>query len=359
MPDFIYQEPFPLGSDTTRYRLLSKEFVSVGTFEGTEVLKVDPEGLAFLARQAFRDVSFLLRPAHNEKVAAILYDPEASPNDRASPWPCCGTRRSRRTSSSRSARTRAPRRSSGRRASRSGPARATRSSSRRASTRPTRRRTCATRRTRPLDMYEEVNTRDQPPRADRHLRDARGWSTSSSSSPRAAARRTRRTSSRRRRRCSTRQSLENFLVEKMKTLGPPRARPTTWRSSSAEPRAEAVHEDGEARHRRIPRPPAHRRGTRRAGVPRPRDGGEAPGGARTRSASARSSAASISRSTCGSSACRATAPPARSGMGVSCSADRNVKAQDRPGTGSGSRSWSATRGGSSPTSTAGSTSTAS
>ena len=82
MPDFIYQEPFPLDRDTTRYRLLSKEFVSVGTFEGKEILKVDPEGLAFLARQAFRDVSFLLRPSHNEKMAAILSDPEASPNDK-------------------------------------------------------------------------------------------------------------------------------------------------------------------------------------------------------------------------------------------------------------------------------------
>lgn len=82
MSDFIYQEPFPLEKDTTRYRLLTKEYVSVGMFEGKEVLKVDPEGLAFLARQAFRDVSFLLRPSHNEKMAAILSDPEASPNDR-------------------------------------------------------------------------------------------------------------------------------------------------------------------------------------------------------------------------------------------------------------------------------------
>lgn len=82
MSDFIYQEPFPLERDTTRYRLLTREYVSLGTFEGKEVLKVDPEGLAFLARQAFRDVSFLLRPSHNEKMAAILSDPEASPNDR-------------------------------------------------------------------------------------------------------------------------------------------------------------------------------------------------------------------------------------------------------------------------------------
>ena len=82
MSDFIYQEPFPLNRDTTRYRLLSKEYVSIGTFDGKEILKVDPEGLAFLARQAFRDVSFLLRPSHNEKMAAILSDPEASPNDK-------------------------------------------------------------------------------------------------------------------------------------------------------------------------------------------------------------------------------------------------------------------------------------
>ncbi len=82
MSDFFYQEPFPLKRDTTRFRLLTKEFVSLGMFEGKEVLKVDPEGLAFLARQAFRDVSFLLRPSHNEKMAAILSDPEASPNDR-------------------------------------------------------------------------------------------------------------------------------------------------------------------------------------------------------------------------------------------------------------------------------------
>jgi fumarate hydratase class I len=56
--------------------------VSVASFDGKEVLKVAPEGLAFLANQAMRDVSFLLRPAHLKKVAAILDDPEASPNDR-------------------------------------------------------------------------------------------------------------------------------------------------------------------------------------------------------------------------------------------------------------------------------------
>jgi fumarate hydratase class I len=82
MPEFSYQDPFPLGKDPTRYRLLTKEYVSIGRFDGMEMLKVDPEGLAFLAHQALRDVSFLLRPAHNEKMAAILSDPEASPNDK-------------------------------------------------------------------------------------------------------------------------------------------------------------------------------------------------------------------------------------------------------------------------------------
>lgn len=82
MADFVYQEPFPLGPDTTEYRHLSKDHVSVGTFEGREILKVDPLALRLLAKTALRDVSFLLRTSHLEKVAAILKDPEASANDR-------------------------------------------------------------------------------------------------------------------------------------------------------------------------------------------------------------------------------------------------------------------------------------
>jgi len=82
MADFVYQEPFPLAEDTTQYRMLTKEFVSEATFDGAEILKVDPEGLRQLAREAMRDVSFLLRTEHLEQVAAILDDPEASANDR-------------------------------------------------------------------------------------------------------------------------------------------------------------------------------------------------------------------------------------------------------------------------------------
>lgn len=81
--EFEYNEMFPLGEDTTKYHLLTKDYVSTAAFEGREMLKVDPEGLRFLAKQAFHDVSFMLRPEHNEQVAKILSDPEASPNDKA------------------------------------------------------------------------------------------------------------------------------------------------------------------------------------------------------------------------------------------------------------------------------------
>ena len=81
-PSFHYQDPFPLGPDATEYRLLSREGVSTANFEGREILKVAPEALAFLARQAFHDISFYLRPDHLRQVAAILDDPEASANDR-------------------------------------------------------------------------------------------------------------------------------------------------------------------------------------------------------------------------------------------------------------------------------------
>jgi fumarate hydratase class I len=81
-PEFKYQDPFPLGPDSTKYRLLTKEGVSVATFEGKEILKVNPAALTNLANQAVRDVSFLLRPEHNEMVAKILADKEASMNEK-------------------------------------------------------------------------------------------------------------------------------------------------------------------------------------------------------------------------------------------------------------------------------------
>jgi fumarate hydratase class I len=81
-PPFVYQDPLPLGTDDTEYRLLSQEGVTLSAFEGRDVLKIAPEVLAFLAQQAFRDCAFLLRPKHLQQVAAILDDPSASANDR-------------------------------------------------------------------------------------------------------------------------------------------------------------------------------------------------------------------------------------------------------------------------------------
>jgi len=82
MKEFQYEPLFSHGEDSAPYRLLTKEHVSVERFQGEEVLVVQPEGLRLLAREAMTDVSFFLRPAHLEKVAAILQDPEASDNDR-------------------------------------------------------------------------------------------------------------------------------------------------------------------------------------------------------------------------------------------------------------------------------------
>ena len=81
-PPFMYQEPFPLGADNTDYYLLTKDYVSTESFEGKTILKVDCEGLARLARAAMRDASFMLRTGHIEQVAAILHDADASENDK-------------------------------------------------------------------------------------------------------------------------------------------------------------------------------------------------------------------------------------------------------------------------------------
>jgi fumarate hydratase class I len=81
-PPFFYQDTFPLGADDTEYRLLSKEGVGTVAIDGKEFVKVAPESLAFLAEQAMHDCSFMLRPKHLAQVAAILDDPEASENDR-------------------------------------------------------------------------------------------------------------------------------------------------------------------------------------------------------------------------------------------------------------------------------------
>ena len=81
-PPFHYEPMFQKGPDTTEYYLLTKDYVSVSEFEGKPILKVAKEGLTAMANAAFRDVSFMLRRSHNEQVAKILSDPEATDNDK-------------------------------------------------------------------------------------------------------------------------------------------------------------------------------------------------------------------------------------------------------------------------------------
>ena len=82
MAEFKYQEPFPIENDTTVYRLLTKDYVKTIECEGRKILKIEREGLELLAREAYSDVSFYLRAAHLQKLADILKDPEASDNDK-------------------------------------------------------------------------------------------------------------------------------------------------------------------------------------------------------------------------------------------------------------------------------------
>jgi fumarate hydratase class I len=82
MTDFGFQEMFPLEEDRTAYRRLTDAHVSAGSFDGAGILKVAPEGLTLLAQQAFTDVAHLYRPSHLKLLAGIFEDPESSANDR-------------------------------------------------------------------------------------------------------------------------------------------------------------------------------------------------------------------------------------------------------------------------------------
>ena len=80
--EFKYAPMFQMGKDDTEYRLLTKEGVTLSEFEGKEIVKVSKEALTLLAQEAFHDVEFMLRRSHNEQVAQVLNDPEASENDK-------------------------------------------------------------------------------------------------------------------------------------------------------------------------------------------------------------------------------------------------------------------------------------
>lgn len=82
MRDAVQDDILPLGPDTTAYRKLSGDYVSIDKFRGEEILNIDPEGLRLLSEEAFRDINHLLRPDHLQQLANILEDPDASSNDR-------------------------------------------------------------------------------------------------------------------------------------------------------------------------------------------------------------------------------------------------------------------------------------
>ncbi|MEI6049161.1 MAG: FumA C-terminus/TtdB family hydratase beta subunit [Bacteroidota bacterium] len=81
MAEFIYEKPFQIEKDSTNYRLLTTDYVKVVNEGGRNILKIDPKGLELLAKEAVSDLSFYLRTSHLEKLAAILNDPEATDND--------------------------------------------------------------------------------------------------------------------------------------------------------------------------------------------------------------------------------------------------------------------------------------
>lgn len=82
MSEFFYQEPYPIKQDKTEYRKITSDYVKVEKLGDREILNIDPKALEVLSQEAMKDVSFYLRPAHLEKLKLILDDPEATDNDR-------------------------------------------------------------------------------------------------------------------------------------------------------------------------------------------------------------------------------------------------------------------------------------
>ncbi|NMB51953.1 MAG: fumarate hydratase, partial [Bacteroidales bacterium] len=82
MAGFIYEKPFRIDKDTTKYRLLTRDYVKVIDVDGRKILNIDSLGLELLAGTAVSELSFFLRTSHLQKLASILDDPEATDNDR-------------------------------------------------------------------------------------------------------------------------------------------------------------------------------------------------------------------------------------------------------------------------------------
>ena len=81
-PEFKYSDILPLGEETTKYKSIGKDGVSVIKLGDREFLQVEPKALSHLAETALHDISHYLRAEHLQQLANILKDPESSPNDR-------------------------------------------------------------------------------------------------------------------------------------------------------------------------------------------------------------------------------------------------------------------------------------
>ena len=81
MSDKNYFPMIPFIDDTTKYRLITTDYIETMEFSGREILKIDPEGISVLTAKGFSDTSHLLRTQHLEQLRKILDDPEASDND--------------------------------------------------------------------------------------------------------------------------------------------------------------------------------------------------------------------------------------------------------------------------------------
>ncbi len=82
MTPFKYKPMFPLGKDTAEYKRVSREYVNLKEFGGKEILTIEPQALTLLAKTAFKEVAHLYRSTHLAKLKGIIDDPESSDNDR-------------------------------------------------------------------------------------------------------------------------------------------------------------------------------------------------------------------------------------------------------------------------------------
>ena len=82
MADFFYENPYPILKDSTEYKKISSDYVKTVSYGNREILEIDPKALELIAEHAMSEVSFFLRPTHLQKLKLILDDPEATDNDR-------------------------------------------------------------------------------------------------------------------------------------------------------------------------------------------------------------------------------------------------------------------------------------